>query len=325
MGLETGTFISNLVATNPLSNDPRAQGDDHIRLLKSVLQATFPGASKAFPFPRTLSQKTTDYTVLSTDMNAVIPVSTSSNAVVLTLPTLASGDAGWNVTVVKLNSGLNPIRIVPPSGNINGFAGIRRTVQFVPFVVFWTGSEYVATRQHGLPIGAALEYYSSSNAPAGTLTADGSSFLAADWVELNVLLSGTTLPDRRGRAAYGLDGSANRLTSAGSGIDGDTLQAAGGSQTATILQANLPSFNLSHTLALSGFSHTHIVKRHDNLVTAQSGFGVSDLWSGEENVASDVPSIGTPTITGNVASGGSGTALVIMPPAIVANVVIVGE
>lgn len=47
MALETGTYISDLVATNPTSSDPKSQGDDHIRLVKSTLQATFPGVTGA--------------------------------------------------------------------------------------------------------------------------------------------------------------------------------------------------------------------------------------------------------------------------------------
>lgn len=39
MGLEAATKISELVATNPTGTDPKSQGDDHIRLIKSVLQA----------------------------------------------------------------------------------------------------------------------------------------------------------------------------------------------------------------------------------------------------------------------------------------------
>lgn len=42
MGLETGTYISDLVATNPAGTDVKSQGDDHIRLLKSTVKATFP-------------------------------------------------------------------------------------------------------------------------------------------------------------------------------------------------------------------------------------------------------------------------------------------
>ena len=45
MGLESATYISELVATNPLATDPISQGDDHLRLIKSVLQAQFSGLS----------------------------------------------------------------------------------------------------------------------------------------------------------------------------------------------------------------------------------------------------------------------------------------
>ena len=41
MGLETATYITDLVSSNPLGTDSRAQGDNHIRLLKSVLQTQF--------------------------------------------------------------------------------------------------------------------------------------------------------------------------------------------------------------------------------------------------------------------------------------------
>jgi hypothetical protein len=47
MALETGTYISDLVATNPLGSDLKSQGDDHIRLLKSTIKATFPNIAGA--------------------------------------------------------------------------------------------------------------------------------------------------------------------------------------------------------------------------------------------------------------------------------------
>ena len=48
MGLESATFLSGLVATNPIgATDPKSQGDDHLRLIKSVLLATFPNLNAA--------------------------------------------------------------------------------------------------------------------------------------------------------------------------------------------------------------------------------------------------------------------------------------
>lgn len=42
MALETGTYISDLVASNPTSSDPKSQGDDHLRLIKETVKNTFP-------------------------------------------------------------------------------------------------------------------------------------------------------------------------------------------------------------------------------------------------------------------------------------------
>ena len=47
MALETATYISDLVSTNPTSSDNMSQGDDHLRLLKSTIKATFPNVSGA--------------------------------------------------------------------------------------------------------------------------------------------------------------------------------------------------------------------------------------------------------------------------------------
>lgn len=41
MPLESASYVSGLVTTNPASTDPGGQGDDHLRLLKSVLKNTF--------------------------------------------------------------------------------------------------------------------------------------------------------------------------------------------------------------------------------------------------------------------------------------------
>lgn len=45
MALEAGTYISDLVATNPTSSDAKSQGDDHLRLIKSTLLSTFPNVA----------------------------------------------------------------------------------------------------------------------------------------------------------------------------------------------------------------------------------------------------------------------------------------
>jgi len=47
MALETSTYISGLVATNPTATDSINNADDHLRLIKSSLKATFPNFTGA--------------------------------------------------------------------------------------------------------------------------------------------------------------------------------------------------------------------------------------------------------------------------------------
>lgn len=47
MGLETGTYISDLNTSNPSGTDAKSQGDDHLRLIKATVKATFPNISGA--------------------------------------------------------------------------------------------------------------------------------------------------------------------------------------------------------------------------------------------------------------------------------------
>jgi len=45
MTVESATYISDLNATYPAAGDSLVEGDDHLRLLKTVIKATFPGVT----------------------------------------------------------------------------------------------------------------------------------------------------------------------------------------------------------------------------------------------------------------------------------------
>ncbi len=47
MALETGSYISDLVASNPVASDGLGQADDHLRLIKASLKNTFAGFTTA--------------------------------------------------------------------------------------------------------------------------------------------------------------------------------------------------------------------------------------------------------------------------------------
>lgn len=54
MGLEVGTYISDLVTTNPVgASDAKSQGDDHLRLIKSTIKNTFPNITGAMTLTHT--------------------------------------------------------------------------------------------------------------------------------------------------------------------------------------------------------------------------------------------------------------------------------
>jgi len=46
MSVESATYITQLSVANPAAGDPRSQGDDHLRLIKTVLQSTFPSLDR---------------------------------------------------------------------------------------------------------------------------------------------------------------------------------------------------------------------------------------------------------------------------------------
>ena len=47
MGLETGTYIDSLDAANPAATDALSQADEHLRLIKATVKATFPSVTGA--------------------------------------------------------------------------------------------------------------------------------------------------------------------------------------------------------------------------------------------------------------------------------------
>ena len=64
MGLEATTTIAGLVSTNPTSLDGLSQADDHFRLIKAVLKATFPGVGgSGFNTPITAKESEINYLV----------------------------------------------------------------------------------------------------------------------------------------------------------------------------------------------------------------------------------------------------------------------
>lgn len=252
MGLETAAWISELVDGNPGGGDNKSQGDDHLRMLKEVLQANFPNASKAFYFPET-EAKTTDFTVDATDMHKTFLVDTTAGAMAATLPALVADDAGWECYFLKTNTGTHPYFITPPSGTIQSgdLASLAKTRRCIPGVrcsALWTGGAWVASRAISLPVASIIETNRAA-APVGYVFEEGTALASADlFPDYNAAMGGLTVTDRRGRLAFGLTnmgGSESGRISAAAFGAAISLLAAGGADDTALEGQNLfgNSFN----------------------------------------------------------------------------------
>lgn len=258
MGLETATYISGMVGSNPTVTDGVRQGDDHLRLIKNALQNTFPNASKPFRFPVTRSVSS-NTALAGTDVSALILASAATAEVVVTLPSMAASDAGAAIHVMKTDSSANRVIVRPSSGNINGlgYGLVLGEVNECKYF-WWTGTAWVGERDDER-VGAYKDFAGSS-VPAKYLLCDGRAISRVTYEALFNVIGGlygsgdgsTTfnLPDFRGRVAAGLDGGSARLSAV------TTVGATTGSQTHALTAAE----NGAHSHAagtLAAASHTH--------------------------------------------------------------------
>lgn len=98
MGLETGTYISDLVSTNPTSSDPKSQGDDHLRLIKATVKATFPNVSGAVtPTHTELNYVDGVTSAIQTQLDAKAPL---ASPVLTGVPEAPTATVGNNTTQI---------------------------------------------------------------------------------------------------------------------------------------------------------------------------------------------------------------------------------
>lgn len=68
MALESGTYINSLNASNPASTDGLGQADDHLRLIKSTIKATFPNLTGAVTATQSQLNNTSSIPTVLTDL-----------------------------------------------------------------------------------------------------------------------------------------------------------------------------------------------------------------------------------------------------------------
>lgn len=171
------------------------------------------------------------------------------------------------------------------------------------------------------PIGSYMHLATSSEPPwiaACTvkpwLICDGSAFSALTYPYLATQLGGTTLPSGAGRIIASLNQGTGRITTEGSGIDGNTLLASGGAQTVLIAQANFPTSQTNSLQTSAGINYNTL----NGTISAGSTPVVSSI-----QVSGTQSSQSTNFQVGPLSLQGSNTPLNKMPPTLMAGILFI--
>lgn len=206
-------------------------------------------------------------------------------------------------------------------------------IQGTPYVCVYNNSDgafylrNVTGNPYGVPLGGLLPY-TGTTAPNSAFVLPFGQAISRTAFATYFSLVGTTygsgdgsttfnVIDLRGRSIFGLDNmggsTAGRITNAGSGVVGTTLGATGGAESKAIAQANLP--NITLTTNISDTGHSHALSGTTGTQSSARGPGPGDALQASGGNTST--SFATTGITASTPLGGSGTALPILPPAMI--------
>lgn len=316
MGLETATFIAGLTPSWPVTSDKKAQGDDHLRLIKSVLQATFPNASKAFYFPAA-EISSASQVIDATDNQRTFYLAPVGGNLTATLPALAAADAGWECRIVKSDGTGNAIIVSPPSGTIASQVGttatIRVGVPWDPVIFNWSGTNWICFKPGAL-IGATY-LFNGASPPPGFLVENGGAYSNTDYAELFAVLGSSTLKDKRGRVDIG--------AGQGAGLTNRVLGTNYGSETHTIGTANLPPYTPSGSCPHNITAGVHDMRLAQGGVAITNSLspGMSASGSFGSNVAGAIDINGGVSFVGSP-QGGTSTPIDNFQPSVAVNKII---
>lgn len=175
---------------------------------------------------------------------------------------------------------------------------------------------------YNVPVGAMLDYTASTAPNSAFVLPYGQAVSRTTYSTYFALVSttygvgdGTTtfnVPDLRGRVVAGKDdmggSSANRLTNADDGLNGDTLGATGGGETQVLVTGNLPAYTPAGTITNGAITITGA----GALANANTSGGGANAGTTAALSASQA----TSTFAGT-AQGGTSTAFGVVQPTII--------
>jgi hypothetical protein len=217
MALETGTYIDSLVVTNPAATDALSQADEHLRLLKSTIKATFPNVAGAV---------TGTHTAINAKVAEPVSAITSDGSA----PSL---NAAAGVT----------------ADNLKTLLGITAAV--APAITTATDSEGEVTPALATGITAAEVWNLVKSAALDSIYPIGAIYTAITSGSPQSVFGGTWVSFGQGRVLVGHDDASEPDSDfVASSTDGSSVLV-GGAKTHTLSVAEIPS----HTHTVSGIEN----------------------------------------------------------------------
>lgn len=235
---------------------------------------------------------------------------------------------GATVTLNVDGLGAKPLRSAP---SVELLAGTL--IEGTPYLALYNNSD-AAWYLHGfygnaynIPLGGFLDYVGTTAPNSSFVFPYGQAISRTTYSGLFSMVSTTfgvgdgsntfNIPDLRGRVVAGKDDmggtSANRLTNADDGLNGDTLGATGGGETQVLVTGNLPPYTPAGTV-------TATAPNSQNFATASGTTGINTVAGGSIVFVNAVAnsSVASGTFTGT-AQGGTSTAFGVVQPTMVLN------
>ena len=181
MGLETGTQIGDLVPANPPGTDPKAQGDDHLRLIKTCVQGSLGLMNDFWTIPTVgpgLQQRN---------------VGDTANLNLINLVDDSSIDIGETGIDVSMYGDLGLTGVLDAIGGVISRAALTVTVggAFITGGLSVDGASII--QNGGLSIDNGLAVLAGGAGITGLLTVDGATNLGGVGGDLVTLSSGSNI------------------------------------------------------------------------------------------------------------------------------------
>ena len=135
MALETASFIDGLNSSNPAATDALAQADDHLRLIKAAIKATFPNITGAVTLTQAQINALADTVPAPAGTKMLFRQSTAPN--------------GWTKETADDNAAIRVVSGSVTDGGTNGFTNSFNTAFTISGTTGGSGTLYTSSGTSG--------------------------------------------------------------------------------------------------------------------------------------------------------------------------------